>query len=132
MIASTEEPTKSTIRVMIVDDESLVRQVLRRILEDYEDIKVVGEAATGEEAVSGVERFHPQVVILDIRMPRMDGVAAAREMRTRYPQVKIIGLSETPHEYEVLAMQRAGVLGVYHKSKATGELYAAIRQAIVG
>jgi DNA-binding NarL/FixJ family response regulator len=62
-------------------------------------------------------------------MPKMDGVAAAREIRSRYPQVKIIGLSELPQQYEVFSMQKAGVSAVYYKSQATEQLYAAIKKA---
>jgi DNA-binding NarL/FixJ family response regulator len=120
----------AAIRVLLVDDESLVRQALRGILATHEDIDVVGEAASGDEAVSSVERLHPHVVILDIRMPRMDGVAAAREIRYRFPHVKMIGLSELTHGHDFHAMQRAGVLGIYQKSKATEELYPAIKQAV--
>jgi DNA-binding NarL/FixJ family response regulator len=116
-------------RVLLVDDDSLVRKVLSRILADHEDIEVVGEAATGEEAISSVGRLEPHVVVLDIRMPKMDGVAAAREIRSRYPQVKIIGLSELPQQYEVFSMQKAGVSAVYYKSQATEQLYAAIKKA---
>jgi chemotaxis response regulator CheB len=71
MISSIEEP--SAIRVLIVDDETLVRGVLRSILAQHQDVEVVGEAATGDEAVSSIETLQPNVVTLDIRMPRMDG-----------------------------------------------------------
>jgi DNA-binding NarL/FixJ family response regulator len=117
-------------RVLLVDDESLVRRILKGILAAYEDIEVVGEAATGVEAVSSVERLQPNVVVLDIRMPRMDGVAAAREIKSRYPHVKMIGLSEMAQGFEIGAMERAGALQTYQKSNATEELYTAIKQAL--
>jgi DNA-binding NarL/FixJ family response regulator len=117
-------------RVLLVDDESLVRRILKGILAAYEDIEVVGEAATGVEAISSVERLQPNVVVLDIRMPRMDGVAAAREIKSRYPHVKMIGLSEMAQGFEINAMERAGALQTYQKSNATEELYTAIKQAL--
>jgi len=122
----------AAIRVLVVDDESLVRQALRGILAKHEDIEVVGEAATGDEAVLAVERLQPHLVILDIRMPRMDGVAAAREIQYRFPHVKMIGLSELRDGYDFYAMQRAGVVGIFQKAKANEELYKAIRHAVAG
>jgi DNA-binding NarL/FixJ family response regulator len=113
-------------RVLLVDDESLVRRILRQILAAYPDMELVGEAATGEEAIDAVERLQPHIVVMDIRMPRMDGIAAAREIRAKYPHVKIIGLSEYAYGYHVDAMEKAGALGVYQKSNATEELYKAI------
>ena len=76
------------------DDESLVRRILKQILAGYPDMELVGEAATGYEAISAVERLQPDIVVMDIRMPGLDGIAAAREIRFKYPHVKIIGLSE--------------------------------------
>ena len=72
-------------RVLLVDDESLVRRILRQILTSYPDMELVGEAATGYEAVAAVERFRPDIVVMDIRMPGLDGIAAAREIRVNYP-----------------------------------------------
>ena len=119
----------STIRVLLVDDETLVRQVLIQMLGAHEDIEVVGEASTGDDAILSVERLQPHIVIMDIRMPRMDGIAAAREITRRYPQVRIIGLSEYAHGYHADAMEKAGAIGVYKKSRASEELYGAIRKA---
>src|SRR5687767_3596170 len=113
-------------RVLLVDDEALVRLALTRILADYPDLEVVGEAATGDEAVKSVETLRPQVVIMDIRMPRMDGIAATREIKARYPEIQIIALSDHAYGYHADAMQKAGAAGVYEKSKASEELYAAI------
>ena len=119
----------TTTRVLLVDDESLVRQVLKQILADYPDMELIGEAATGEEAISAVERLQPDVVVMDIRMPGLDGIAAAREIRARYPHMKIIGLSEHAHSYNTDAMERAGAVGVYLKSMALEDLYPAIKAA---
>ena len=119
----------ATIRVVLVDDDSLVRQVLSRMLASYTDLEVVGQAATGEEAISCVEKLSPQVVIMDIRMPKMDGIAAAREIKEKYPQVQIIGLSEYGNGYNADAMLKAGAVAVYHKSKSPEELIPAIIKA---
>ncbi len=119
----------NTIRVLLVDDECLVRKILTQILASHHDMEVIGEAATGEEAISSVENLRPHIVIMDIRMPRMDGIAAAREIKGKYPHVKIIGLSEYAYGYHADAMEKAGAFGVYQKSRATEELYAAIRMA---
>ena len=70
-----------TTRVLLVDDESLVRRTLKQILSSYQDMELVGEAADGKEAISAVERLQPDIVVMDIRMPALDGIAAAREIR---------------------------------------------------
>ena len=119
--------TQATTRVLLVDDESLVRRILRQILASYQDLELVGEAANGEEAIAAVARLQPDIVVMDIRMPALDGIAAAREIRVRYPHVKIIGLSEYGNDYNTDAMERAGAVGVYRKSMALEELYSAIK-----
>ena len=117
----------AAIRVLLVDDESLVRRILKEILASYQDMELVGEAANGEEAISAVGRLQPDIVVMDIRMPAVDGIAAAREIRVKYPHVKIIGLSEHGNDFNTDAMERAGALGVYLKSMALEELYPAIK-----
>ena len=116
-------------RVLLVDDESLVRRILKQILSAYQDLELVGEAANGEEAISAVERLQPDVVVMDISMPGYDGIAAVRAIREKYPRAKIIGLSEYAQSYNIDAMERAGALGVYLKSMALEELYPAIKAA---
>jgi DNA-binding NarL/FixJ family response regulator len=115
-------------RVLLVDDESLVRRILKQILASYSDMELVGEATNGEEAIAAVERLQPDIVVMDIRMPALDGIAAAREIRAKHPHVKTIGLSEYAYGYNTDAMEKAGALGVYQKSKALEELYPAIKK----
>ena len=78
--------------------------------------------------MAAVERLQPDIVIMDIRMPGLDGIAAAREIRDKYPQVKIIGLSEYAYGYNTDAMEKAGAVGVYQKSMALEQLYPAIKK----
>src|SRR6476620_6909009 len=118
----------ATTRVLLVDDESLVRRILKSILASYPDMELVGEAATGYEAISAVEKLQPDIVVMDIRMPGLDGIAAAREIRFKYPGVKVIGLSEYAYGYNTDAMEKAGAVGVYQKSNAFDELYPAIKK----
>ncbi len=119
-------------RVLLVDDESLVRRILKQILAGYSDMEFVGEAANGEEAITATGTLQPDIVVMDIRMPALDGIAAAREIRLKYPHVKIIGLSEYAYGYNVDAMERAGASGVYQKSNAFEELYPAIKKVTAG
>ena len=114
-------------RVLVVDDEPLVRRTLKQILASYEDLQLVGEAANGEEAIAAVARLQPDIVVMDIRMPALDGIAAARQIRAKAPQVQIIGLSEHATGFNTDAMERAGAVGVYLKSMALEELYPAIK-----
>ena len=122
-MAATRVPT----RVLVVDDESLVRRILKQILSSYQDLELVGEAANGDEAIAAVARLQPDIVVMDIRMPALDGIAAAREIRAKGPHVKIIGLSEHGTDFNTQAMERAGAIGVYLKSMAWEELYTAIK-----
>jgi DNA-binding NarL/FixJ family response regulator len=124
------DATRVTIRVLVVDDESLVRRILKQILASYRDLEIVGEAANGEEAIDAVARLQPDIVVMDIRMPALDGIGAAREIRAKHPHVKIIGLSEHGNDYNTDAMERAGALGVYLKSMALEELYPAIKAVL--
>ena len=119
--------TGTLTRVIVVDDESLVRRILIQILASYRDLELVGEAASGEEAIAAVARLQPDVVVMDIRMPTLDGIAAAREIHAKAPQVKIIGLSEHATGYNTDAMEQAGAVGVYLKSMALEDLYPAIK-----
>ena len=119
-------------RVLVVDDDYLILEVLTRLLNDYPDVEVVGQAVTGDEAISRAESLQPHIVIMDIRMPKMDGITAAREIKSKCPQVQIIGLTELGQGYHAEAMLKAGALAVYQKSNALDELYPAIRRITAG
>ena len=85
----------SAIRVLLVDDHAMVRQGLRCALEVYPNIEVVGEASDGDQAVECVAKVQPTVVVMDIVMPKMDGIAATRLIKTQYPQIAVVGLTCT-------------------------------------
>ena len=116
-----------TVGVLLVDDHAMVRQGLRMMLEDYPDVEVVGEACDGEEALVCTEQLHPAVVVMDINMPKMNGIEATAYLKTRYPHIAIIGLSVNAGEENQKAMKRAGATSLITKEAAVDQLYAAIQ-----
>jgi DNA-binding NarL/FixJ family response regulator len=86
-------PRSCVSRLLIADDRSRTRRALRAVLSTQPEIELIGEAADGEEAIAAVERLRPDVVILDIRMPRLDGIAATRRIKSRWPEIRIIAHS---------------------------------------
>jgi two-component system NarL family response regulator len=120
------------IKVLIVDDHPVVRQGIRRILEMEKDMEVVGEAANGSQALAGAADLRPDVILLDISMPGLDGIEVARRLRQACPQIKVIIL--TVHEQEQFLFQavQAGVDGYILKDLPEAELAAAIRKVSQG
>ena len=116
------------IKVLLVDDHLMFRQGLRTLLQSYPDIDVVDEAGDGAEAVSKVSALQPAVVVMDISMPRMDGIAATRLLKSQQSEVAILGLSVTAQGYHVDAMIKAGAIQVLTKEKAVDELYDSIKR----
>jgi DNA-binding NarL/FixJ family response regulator len=121
--------TAQRIRVLLVDDHQMFRQGLRSLLQSYPDIDVIDEAGDGAEAVSKVATLQPAVVVMDIGMPKMDGVAATRLVKSQHSQVAVLGLSVTGQGYQVEAMLKAGAVKVLTKEKAVDELYDSIKNA---
>lgn len=122
--------TGGKIRVLLVEDHTLVRQGLRSALEAYPNIEVVGEARDGEAAVLTASKLQPTAVIMDINIPRMDGITAARLIKKQHPQIVVVGLSVDPKDYQVHAMQNAGAVKVINKDSAVTELYGALQEAV--
>jgi two-component system, NarL family, response regulator LiaR len=120
------------IRVAIADDHAVVRQGLRTFLELQDDVEVVGEAADGEEAVELVARTEPDVVLLDLVMPRVDGIEAIRRMRARCPATRILVLTSFADDRTVLPAVRAGAAGYLLKDVQPPELVRAIRTVHAG
>jgi PAS domain S-box-containing protein len=117
------------IRCVLVDDHIMVRQGLKVVLEGYPDVELVGEAADGEEAVAVVSRVQPDVVVMDINMPRKNGIEATRAMKARHPGVTVIGISVNTSHDDEQAMLKAGAIRLLNKESAVEHLHKAIREA---
>jgi DNA-binding NarL/FixJ family response regulator len=115
------------IKVLLVDDQSLIRQGLRALLELEADLEIVGEAENGQQAINLVAEFQPDVVLLDIRMPIMDGVAATREIQKRFVKTKILVLTTFDDDEYVSAALQNGAMGYLLKDTPSEELAVAIR-----
>jgi NarL family two-component system response regulator LiaR len=115
------------ISVLVVDDHAVVRQGLRTFLELQDDIEVVGEAADGEEALAAVAALTPDVVLMDLVMPRLDGVRAIARLRALAPATRVIVLTSFLDEDKVLPAVRAGAAGYLLKDVQPAELVRAIR-----
>ena len=118
------------IRILLVDDHTMIAQGLRSVLDQYPNIEVVGHAAEGEAACRMVERLQPAVVLMDINLPKMDGITATRFIKTNYPNIAVVGFSMTVHSYSEYAMLKAGAFEVLSKDKAVHDLYSAIQRAV--
>ena len=123
-------PANRQWRVLLVDDNAAVRTVLKGLLEEHADLQVVGEASDGEEAVVLAERYRPDVTLMDIRLPRVSGVEATRQINNKLPQSMIIGMSSlyTPHSYN--AMMAAGAVAFVRKEDAVEVLYKTLAFAM--
>jgi DNA-binding NarL/FixJ family response regulator len=129
---STPSPASGPIRVVLVDDHALVRAGMRSLLGSMERVAVVGEAASGEEALSLAGNAQPDVVLMDIAMKGMTGLQAAARLREICPGVRVIILSMHAGEEYVLQALRAGAVGYLLKDAATGELELALRSVMRG
>jgi DNA-binding NarL/FixJ family response regulator len=120
------------IRVLIADDHAVVRQGLRTFLDLQDDIEVVAEAADGAEALSAAEQHAPDVVLIDLVMPNVDGIEAIRELRERMPVVRAIVLSSFIDDEKLLPAVRAGAAGYLLKDVEPQQLVEAIRTVHAG
>jgi NarL family two-component system response regulator LiaR len=124
--------TPQTIRVMLVDDHNVVRSGLATFLMAYDDLELVGQAGNGLEAVNLCHRKKPDVILMDLMMPEMDGIAATRAILEDYPDVKIIAMTSFEEEELVHGVLAAGAISYLLKNVTSDELAAAIRAASVG
>ncbi len=123
---------KGPIRVIIVDDHVMVRSGLRLFLLAFEDLKLAGEAANGKEAIQVCHREKPDVVLMDMVMPVMDGAQATREICSQFPQTRVIGLTTFYEPEMIQKMLDAGAISFLLKSISAAELAQAIRNANSG
>ena len=121
-----------SIRVLLVDDEAMVRAGLRLVLEVEPDVEVVGEASDGAEAVAAAGRLRPDVVLIDVRMPRMDGLAASRDILAADPDVKVVVLTTFNDDGYVHQALRLGASGFLLKVAPPERLAEAVRVAAAG
>lgn len=120
------------IRVLIVDDHNMVRKGLMTLLEEFDDLELVGEASDGEIALNTCREVCPDVVLMDMMMPRMDGVTAIEKIRKVCPQTQMIALTSFSDETNVQAALKAGAIGYLMKNVSGDELANAIRRAHAG
>ena len=123
-------PPSIPIRVLLVDDETLLRQGLRSAFEAYPNIRVVGEAKDGEEAILTTANLTPAVIVMDINMPKLDGIEATRLIKANNPEIVVIGFSSALEESQAYAMQKAGAFEVLDKNTSVTELYSAIQRGV--
>jgi DNA-binding NarL/FixJ family response regulator len=121
-----------TIRVLVVDDQSMVRAGLRMLLADEPDIEVVGEAGNGSEAIAAVARWHPDIVLMDIRMPVLDGLEASRRILAADDSVRVLILTTFDLDEYVYEALRAGASGFVLKDDPPEQLIAAVRTIAAG
>jgi NarL family two-component system response regulator LiaR len=121
-----------TIKILLVDDHTVVRSGLSKFLMVNKDLKLVGEASDGAEAIQQVSLHKPDVVLMDLMMPGMDGITATRQIHTKYPQVKVIVLTSFAEQNMVQGALQAGAIGYLQKNVTAKELGHAIRSACAG
>jgi NarL family two-component system response regulator LiaR len=119
-------------RVLIVDDHAVVREGLRAFLELQDDVEVIGEAADGEEAIESAHRLRPDVILMDLVMPGLDGIAAMRRLHELVPDTRVIVLTSFLDEDRLLPAIQAGAAGYLLKNAEPAELARAIRAANAG
>jgi len=120
------------IRILLVDDQTMFREGLRTLLTVQADFEIVGEASNGEEAVSQAAKLHPQIVLMDLRMPVLDGAAATQRLRQAHPECRVIILTTFDDDEYVFDGLRAGAVGYLLKDAPSEKLYEAIRAAARG
>ena len=119
-------------RLIVVDDHNFVRDGIKLMLSAEQDIRVVGEAANGREALELCGRVRPELVLMDVRMPRVDGLAATREIKQRFPDVSVLVITMHENEDYLLKAIRAGAAGYVLKDASQRELVTAVRKVLEG
>lgn len=120
------------ILILLADDHTVVRSGLSAVLAMQDDFKIVGEAGDGEEALRLCESLHPDVVLMDLLMPKLNGVAATKAIKERWPQIQVIALTSFKEKEYVEGALKAGANGYLLKNVSANELVNAVRRAVAG
>ena len=120
------------IKILLAEDHKIVREGTRQLLEQSADMEIVGEAADGLEAIRLAGELHPDVVVMDVRLPRLNGIEATRTIATRFPQIRVLILSAYDDDSYVFPLLEAGASGYLLKTASGSELAEAIRRVIAG
>lgn len=126
------DPLGKPARLVVVDDHDLVRSGLKALLSAQEGLEVAGEAANGREALEVCRRLRPDLALMDVRMPEMDGLAATREIKRRFPEISVLILTTYENEDYLLEAIRAGAAGYVLKDAPERNLITAIRKVLDG
>ncbi len=118
------------IRILLADDHTIVRQGLARLLEDQPGFKVVGEAVNGRQAIDQAEKLRPDVIIMDIAMPRLNGIEAAKRILKKLPRSKVVILSMYSHEHYIHELLETGISGYLLKDSSGRDIIKAVHAAM--
>ena len=130
--AKSSRATRARIRVLIVDDHTVLRQSLRLLLESHTELDVLGDVANGREAAAAAERMQPDVVLMDVVMPGLNGLDATRQIRKRCPNTRVLILSGYEEDEQIIEALRASASGYLVKESDIGELLLAIQSVSRG
>jgi PAS domain S-box-containing protein len=125
----TNQAGSTAVRVLLVDDHAIVRHGIVNVLDADERVEVIGEAADGEEAIHAVEQLQPDVVLMDVNLPKINGIEATREIRERWPEIRVLGLSVHNDVATAQSMMEAGANGLLSKAEHTDRIVEAIMVA---
>ena len=125
-----EVDERGVVKVLLVDDDEDARFLLRRRLGQKKQFKIVGEASDGQEALGQVEQLQPDLVIMDVRMPGMDGVEATRQIRKKFPATSVLAYSTFGDEEQMQAMRDAGAVGYVLKDTPADELILRLQDSL--
>ncbi|MDP3062250.1 MAG: response regulator transcription factor, partial [Chloroflexota bacterium] len=120
------------IKILVVDDQVLFREALVRLISSQEDMEVLGQASNGKEALDRVKQLQPNLVLMDIRMPVMDGLEATRALRESYPDLKVVLLTVSDAESDVFEALKNGAVGYLVKSMRAETLFQKVRDIAQG
>jgi len=132
MNRSIQRKTANPIRILVVDDHAIIRKGMRAVLELVPDMELVGEAENGKQAVKMNLDLHPDVILMDLMMPEMDGIASIREIRAQRPESRILVLTNFAGEDMIFPAIKAGAMGYHLKDSSPEALVEAIRQVFRG